>query len=170
MSGCSVAGMAVGSSHPVDVGAGVSSPSERRPAPPLRVVPSSVGVSARMSRHPRRDTGPELALRRLLHAAGYRFRIQYPVPGMPRRTIDIAFTKRLVAVFVDGCFWHGCRLHRTVPNSNAAWWRDKLSKNVARDGETDRHLREQGWRVVRVWEHERAVDAIARIRDQIVAS
>ena len=129
--------------------------------PPLR--PSSASVSQQMSRHPRRDTGPELALRRALHAAGYRYRVQYPVPGWPRRTIDIAFTKRKVAVFVDGCFWHGCSIHRGVPTANKAWWQEKLTKNVARDVETTAHLLALGWNVVRVWEHEAAADALARI-------
>lgn len=86
---------------------------------------SSAAVSARMSRHPRRDTGPELVLRRALHAAGLRYRVGYPVPGLPRRTIDIAFTRAKVAVFVDGCFWHGCEQHRTVPTANGAWWAEK---------------------------------------------
>jgi DNA mismatch endonuclease (patch repair protein) len=82
------------------------------------MVPSSVQVSERMSKHPRRDTGPELELRRLLHTAGLRYRVQYPVPGWKRRTIDIAFTRRKVAVFINGCFWHGCTKHRGVPASN----------------------------------------------------
>jgi DNA mismatch endonuclease (patch repair protein) len=116
-----------------------------------------------MSRHPRRDTGPELALRKVLHAAGYRYRIQYPVPGRPRRTIDVAFTKQKVAVFVDGCFWHGCTTHRGVPTANNAWWQAKLAKNLTRDADTSAHLRELGWAVVRAWEHEAPDEALARI-------
>jgi DNA mismatch endonuclease (patch repair protein) len=108
---------------------------------------SSPLVSAQMSRHPRRDSGPELALRRALHSAGFRFRVQYPVPGMPRRTIDVAFTRRRLAVFVDGCFWHGCREHRGIPSVNTEWWRKKLAGNAARDLETDSHLRSLGWNV-----------------------
>jgi DNA mismatch endonuclease (patch repair protein) len=125
--------------------------------------PSSEGISIRMSRHPRRDTGPEMLLRRALHAAGYRFRVQYPVPGMRRRTIDVAFTRRRVAIFVDGCFWHGCTEHRSVPASNEAWWQEKLAKNAARDAETNDHLSREGWRVVRVWEHEAIPTALSRI-------
>ncbi|MFC8099978.1 very short patch repair endonuclease [Streptomyces sp. NPDC057363] len=124
------------------------------------VVPSSAAVSARMSRQGSRDTAPEIAVRRLLHAAGLRYRVNVPVPGMPRRTIDIAFTKARVAVFLDGCFWHGCPQHATHPKANAAWWRTKLDKNMARDRETSEQLRKEGWTVLRFWEHE-APDAIA---------
>ena len=133
------------------------------PPSDLRPVPSSVSVSEQMSRHPRRDTGPELALRKLLHAAGYRYRVQYPVPGRPRRTIDVAFTKQRVAVLVDGCFWHGCAIHRTVPIANNVWWQSKLAKNLARDADTTAHLQELGWSVVRVWEHESTEEALGRI-------
>ena len=80
-------------------------------------------VSARMRKQARRDTGPELQLRSALHRRGYRFRVNYPVPGLPRRSIDIAFTKMRVAVFVDGCFWHACPVHAIWPRANAAWWR-----------------------------------------------
>ncbi|MFE9394514.1 very short patch repair endonuclease [Streptomyces flavidovirens] len=117
-------------------------------------IPSSAGVSARMSRQGSRDTSAEIAVRRLLHAAGLRYRVNVPVPGMPRRTIDIAFGRAKIAVFLDGCFWHGCPQHATQPKSNAEWWRTKLDKNIARDRETTEHLEAQGWTVLRFWEHE----------------
>jgi len=120
-----------------------------------RPVPSSVAVSVRMSRHPRRDTGPELALRRLLHAAGYRYRVNFPVPGLPRRSIDIAFTRAKVAVFIDGCFWHACPDHGQVPTANNAWWIAKLDRNRERDVATTAHLAALGWTVLRLWEHTR---------------
>ncbi|MEU6067246.1 very short patch repair endonuclease [Streptomyces sp. NPDC047082] len=107
-----------------------------------------------MSRQVSRDTSPELAVRRLLHAAGLRYRLNVPVPGMRRRTIDIAFRGPKIAVFLDGCFWHGCPQHATHPKSNAEWWRTKLDKNMARDLETTRHLEAEGWTVLRFWEHE----------------
>lgn len=88
-------------------------------------VPSSLSVSARMSRQGSRDTKPELEVRKLLHAAGLRYRVNVPVPGMRRRTIDIAFGPARVAVFMDGCFWHGCPLHATHPRANAEWWRTR---------------------------------------------
>lgn len=129
----------------------VSTP--RAPAP---------GVRARMQRQRRRDTNPELELRRVLHARGLRYRVNWPVPGRVRRTIDIAFTRRKVAVFVDGCFWHACPAHATSPKANAEWWRTKLATNVARDRDTDELLREAGWTVVRIWEHEEPT-AAARV-------
>jgi DNA mismatch endonuclease (patch repair protein) len=107
-----------------------------------------------MSAARRRDTAAEVALRRALHAMGLRYRVAYPVPGQRRRTIDVAFTRARIAVFVDGCFWHGCPDHGTRPKSNSEWWKTKLAANHARDRDTDRILAELGWLVVRVWEHE----------------
>jgi DNA mismatch endonuclease (patch repair protein) len=109
-----------------------------------------------MSTAKRRDTSAELALRRELHALGLRYRVAYPVPGQRRRTIDVAFTRAKVAVFVDGCFWHGCPEHGTKPRSNSEWWSTKLAANKARDRDTDRFLHGLGWAVVRVWEHQDA--------------
>lgn len=125
--------------------------------------PSSEAVSARMSVAARRDTAPEVALRRALHAAGHRFRVVYPVPGNRRRTIDIAFTRARLAVFVDGCFWHGCPEHGTRPKANSEWWTTKLATNKARDEDTGRLLTEAGWHVVRVWEHEDVRTAMGRV-------
>jgi DNA mismatch endonuclease (patch repair protein) len=88
-----------------------------------------------------------------------RFRVDWPLPGLPRRRADIAFTRRGVAVFVDGCFWHACPEHRTAPASNADWWATKLENNVRRDRDTDEHLRAAGWTVLRFWEHENSVVA-----------
>ncbi|MFI0571292.1 very short patch repair endonuclease [Streptomyces tendae] len=128
-------------------------------------VPSSASVSARMSRQGSRDTAPEIAVRRLLHASGLRYRVNVPVPGMPRRTIDIVFPRAKVAIFLDGCFWHGCPLHATQPKSNAEWWRTKLDKNMARDVETTGHLRDQGWTVLRFWEHEAPEDVANQVSE-----
>ncbi|MCL2453876.1 MAG: very short patch repair endonuclease [Micrococcales bacterium] len=120
-----------------------------------------------MSTAKRRDTAAELALRQLLHAQGLRYRVAYPVPGQRRRTIDVAFTRARVAVFVDGCFWHGCPEHGTRPRSNSDWWTTKLAANRARDLDTDRLLGELGWTVVRVWEHEEPDAAALRVRQAI---
>ncbi|PSM43752.1 very short patch repair endonuclease [Streptomyces dioscori] len=125
--------------------------------------PSSSAVSARMSKQARRDTAPEVAVRKLLHAAGRRYRLNVRVPGMSRRTIDIAFTRAKVAVFMDGCFWHGCPQHATRPKANAEWWREKLDRNMARDAETTRHLVSSGWTVLRFWEHEAPGDVAERV-------
>ena len=120
-------------------------------------------VSARMAGLARRDTAPEVAIRRLLHAQGLRYRVAYPVPGLRRRSIDIAFTRRKVAVFVDGCFWHGCPEHGTRPRANASWWATKLAANGARDADTTARLVDQGWEVIRAWEHEAPGEVIMRI-------
>ena len=121
-----------------------------------------------MGRQSRRDTAPELALRRELHARGRRYRICWPVPGLPRRTIDIAFTRSRVAVFVHGCFWHGCPAHGTSPRANSEWWSQKLGRNVERDLETVNHLEDQGWQVIIVWEHDSVEVAAARVHAALV--
>ncbi|WP_404383543.1 very short patch repair endonuclease [Knoellia locipacati] len=115
---------------------------------------SSESVRARLSAQAVRDTKPELALRRELHKRGLRYRVNFPVPGLPRRTIDIAFTRQKVAVFVDGCFWHGCPDHSVPAKANAEWWVAKLQANVERDLGTSQFLENQGWRVLRLWEHD----------------
>ena len=117
-------------------------------------LPTTPAVSERMSRQRTTGTAPELALRRELHRRGRRYRVDYPLPGMTRRRADIAFIRAKVAVFVDGCFWHGCPVHGTMPRSNAAWWAAKLARNAERDRETDERLRAASWTVVRIWEHE----------------
>ncbi len=127
------------------------------------VTPSSSSVSARMSRQASKDTAVELAVRRLLHAAGLRYRVEYPVPGMPRRRIDVAFPRARLAVLIDGCFWHGCPEHATQPKSNAEWWRQKLDRNMTRDVETTNHLMAAGWEVLRFWEHEAPEDVALRV-------
>lgn len=129
----------------------------------------SPGASGRMSRQRRRDTAPELTLRRALHAKGRRFRVDAPLPGMSRRRADLLFTRRRVAVFVDGCFWHACPEHRTTPSANADWWRKKLRRNVERDHDTDEHLAAIGWRVVRIWEHTPLDVAVATV-EQVLDS
>ncbi|MGW7298709.1 very short patch repair endonuclease [Streptomyces sp. NPDC054829] len=116
-----------------------------------------------MSKQSSRDTVPEVAVRRLLHGAGLRYRVNVPVPGMPRRTIDVVFPRARIAVFMDGCFWHGCPEHATQPKSNAEWWRQKLDRNMARDVETTERLVEAGWEVLRFWEHEAPADVAVRI-------
>jgi DNA mismatch endonuclease (patch repair protein) len=107
-----------------------------------------------MSTLARRDTKPEMQLRSELHRRGLRFRVQVRVPGNRRRTIDIAFTRVRLAVYVDGCFWHGCPEHHVRPRANAEWWDWKVARNQSRDRDTDQLLMNQGWSVVRVWEHE----------------
>jgi DNA mismatch endonuclease (patch repair protein) len=111
-----------------------------------------------------RDTAPELALRRELHRRGLRYRVDMPVvPGLRRRA-DIVFTRARVAVFVDGCYWHGCPQHATFAKSNAEFWAAKIAANQARDADTGRRLRQAGWTVVRVWEHDTAEAAADQVQ------
>jgi DNA mismatch endonuclease (patch repair protein) len=100
-----------------------------------------------------RDTAPELALRRELHRRGLRYRVNHrPEPDL-RVTADVVFTRRKVAVFVDGCFWHRCPEHATAPHANATWWAEKLQRTVDRDRAADTALSQRGWTVIRIWEH-----------------
>lgn len=128
-----------------------------------RPLPAHDWVRKRMSAQKTSGTRPELELRRLLHARGLRYRVAFPVPGMPRRTIDIAFTRAKLAVLVDGCFWHGCPVHAVPPRNNAAWWAEKLERNRQRDSETNQALEAAGWRVARFWEHESAEASARRV-------
>jgi DNA mismatch endonuclease (patch repair protein) len=130
---------------------------------------STPGVRRRMQAQRTRDTAPELAVRRLLHHAGLRYRVDRPpLPGLRRRA-DIVFGPARVAVYIDGCFWHGCPQHGNQPRANSGYWDAKLAGNRQRDVDTDRRLADAGWHVVRAWEHE-PPQAVARRVQQVVAS
>jgi DNA mismatch endonuclease (patch repair protein) len=103
-----------------------------------------------MSRIRGKNTKPEMTLRRALWSAGLRYRLHHGVPGRP----DIAFPGSRVAVFCDGCFWHGCPIHSVSPKTNASFWKTKIGKNRARDERVAATLRAEGWKVIRFWEHE----------------
>jgi DNA mismatch endonuclease, patch repair protein len=107
-----------------------------------------------MARTGRRDTKPEITLRRLLHDRGLRYRVDRAVLAGVRRRGDVVFGPTKVIVFVDGCFWHGCPDHATWPTHNAEFWREKIETNRLRDRDTDERLADAGWEVVRIWEHE----------------
>jgi len=127
------------------------------------MTPSSAGVSERMSRVRRRDTAPELELRSELHRRGLRYRVdRRPLEGIPSRA-DLVFGPAKVAVYVDGCFWHSCPEHGTMPRSNEAFWLQKLTRNQERDAATNAALTEAGWTVVRIWEHEEIAEAADRV-------
>jgi DNA mismatch endonuclease, patch repair protein len=117
--------------------------------------PTSAAVTAAMKGNKRADTKPELALRSALHRLGLRFRKDHLLCTSQgsKVKVDIAFTRARVAVFVDGCFWHGCSEHGNTPKANTAYWGPKLRRNRDRDERVNRELREDGWKVVRVWEH-----------------
>lgn len=134
-----------------------------------RATPSSPEVSRRMQRVRQKDTSAESAVRHELHALGLRYRVQVPVLTRPRRVADVAFMGSRVAVFVDGCFWHGCPSHATWPKQNAGFWRAKIEANQVRDRDTDARLRAAGWQVVRVWAHETPSEAASRIAELVRA-
>ena len=118
--------------------------------------PTSPTATKKMRSNRRSDTKPEVSLRSLLHRCGLRFRKDYPIhlPGGKRVHADIAFTRTKTAVFVDGCFWHCCPEHGTIPKSNQEYWVPKLKQNVDRDRAIDRELMAAGWTVLRFWEHD----------------
>ena len=127
-------------------------------------VPSSPGASATMRANRRRDTGPERRLRSALHHRGWRFRVDFPVEAADRRVRpDIVFTRRRLAVFVDGCFWHVCPDHGQQPRANASYWKPKLQRNVERDRADNQSLEASGWGVIRIWEHEDVQSAVAAV-------
>jgi len=127
----------------------------------------SKAVSGAMRKMPEHSTGPEMAVRRLLFANGLRYRVQYPVPGAPRRSIDIAFPGKKIAIFIDGCFWHGCSEHRNIPSHNRDWWQNKIDQNRLRDRDTDEKLRGAGWLVLRYWEHDSTERIVSEIHEVI---
>ena len=114
-----------------------------------------------------RDTLPELALRSEIHRLGLRYRVSTRPERAVRRTADVVFRAARVAVFVDGCFWHGCPDHFVAPKTNPDYWLSKIKGNVRRDRDTDRALTESGWLVIRVWEHEASKSAAARIAAEV---
>jgi DNA mismatch endonuclease (patch repair protein) len=120
-------------------------------------------VSAQMSRMPRSATTRELILRKGLHAQGLRYTVnRRDLPGTP----DIVFSRAKLAVFVDGCFWHGCPEHGVLPKHNRHWWKAKLERNVERDREKDEELKEMGWLPMHFWEHEDLDNAVKNIVEQ----
>lgn len=136
----------------------------------IRPAASSTSVSARMSKQRRRDTGAELLVRHLLHARGVRYRVDVRLEKDFRCKADMAWKTLRLAVFIDGCFWHGCPEHATKPRANEEWWRRKLEGNVARDRRIDAELAARGWSVMRFWEHEEpavVADAICEKLDEL---
>lgn len=117
-----------------------------------------------------RDTKPERLIRQLVHANGLRYRVATrPLPDL-RRTADLVFRPAKVAVFIDGCYWHGCPEHYVSPRTNPGYWSDKVARNMARDRDTDKRLQEAGWLVMRFWEHQNsdtcALTIVNTVRDR----
>lgn len=129
---------------------------------------SSDVIRRRMQNTKRRDTKPELELRSELRRMGLRYRVDYAIKGS-RRKSDIVFRRERVIVYVDGCFWHGCPEHGTVPKQNHEWWVEKIATNRRRDADTDAMLTADGWHVLRVWEHDDPGAAAAVVRSVVLA-
>lgn len=126
--------------------------------------PSSENARLTMKANRRRDTSIELAVRRRLHAAGLRYRVDYAAdPSDRRRRADIVFTRARLVVFIDGCFWHGCPDHFIMPKSNVDYWRHKIERNMERDRDSVARLEAAGWSVLRFWEHQAPDDVAASI-------
>lgn len=124
---------------------------------------SSPAVRRVMQGNRKRDTRPEVALRRVLHARGLRYRVAAkPLPDRPW-TADLVFRRARLAVFVDGCYWHGCPQHYACPRTNATYWEGKLARNRARDAQVDADLKGAGWTPLRIWEHEPVETAAKRV-------
>ncbi|MEO6503520.1 MAG: very short patch repair endonuclease [Jatrophihabitantaceae bacterium] len=126
---------------------------------------STPAVRSSMRSNKSRDTKPELAVRRAIHALGLRYRVcERPLPAV-RRTVDVVFRRDQVAVEIRGCFWHGCAEHYRGPSANGDYWAAKVARNIARDADTERRLAEAGWTLLVVWEHEDPQSAALRVRD-----
>lgn len=131
----------------------------------LYPAPLNAGRSRNMQANRRSDTKPEVRLRKALHHLGYRYRkdLLIRLPELRVRP-DIVFTKRKVAVFIDGCFWHVCPQHGRQPTTNEWYWTPKLQRNLERDNAANTALREAGWTVLRIWEHESLEAAVEAVR------
>ena len=128
---------------------------------------TSPAVRRVMQGNKSRDTRPEVAVRCAVHAMGMRYRVaERPVAAL-RRTADLVFSRARIAVFVDGCFWHGCPAHHSPPKSNAGYWAAKIATNKARDAHTTASLEDAGWTVMRFWSHEEPRGVATRIAAEV---
>lgn len=119
----------------------------------------------------RRDTRPELALRRELHRLGLRYRVDFPIRPAGQCLIrpDVVFPSRRIALYVDGCFWHGCPDHGTRASTNRDYWAEKIAANRARDARLTQALEEDGWAVLRFWEHDDPTASAYRVKEVVTA-
>jgi DNA mismatch endonuclease (patch repair protein) len=138
-----------------------------RTVPPAPPKASSANVRAIMQANRSKDTRPELALRSAVHRLGLRFRKHRRPISTLRCEADLVFPTERVAVFIDGCFWHGCAEHRQRPRTNEAYWEPKIEANIARDRRNDAQLSAAGWLVVRAWEHEEVEKVAARVAEAV---
>lgn len=137
----------------------------RRPEPSPKAADEATRL--RMSRTRSRNNARELSLRSALHRRGLRFRLHRKVLAGSTRTVDIVFPRAMLAIFLDGCFWHGCPLHASWPKTNGDWWRSKIEVNRRRDRDTDERLAAIGWGVLRIWGHESLKEAVTRVESTL---
>jgi DNA mismatch endonuclease, patch repair protein len=129
--------------------------------------PTSTAATRVMKGNRRRDTKPELAVRSAVHGRSLRYRVDEQPLSNLRRRADLVFRPSKVAVFVDGCLWHGCPEHCRIPTANEAYWSAKIERNIARDRDTNARLQEAGWLPVRIWEHEDPDEAADRVTEAV---
>lgn len=135
------------------------------PPPPTAISPA---VAAVMRGNKKADTRPELRARSALHAAGFRFRKSLVITTRNRRVVvDVAFPARRLAVLIDGCFWHSCPVHGTRPTSHVGYWSWKLARNAERDRLVEEELRDVGWSVLRIWEHEPTDQVVSMVKTKL---
>ncbi|WP_093477387.1 MULTISPECIES: very short patch repair endonuclease [unclassified Streptomyces] len=150
-----------------------ASPSEPDPqttwVPPEGSWASSAARRRNMQAIRSRDTTPERLIRRLVHAKGLRYRVAARPESALRRTADMVFRPAKVAVFIDGCYWHGCPEHYVSPKTNPGYWSDKVARNMARDRDTNERLRAAGWLVLRFWEHQSAEECSEAICQAVIS-
>ncbi|MFP3709386.1 very short patch repair endonuclease [Paraburkholderia sp. SIMBA_009] len=132
-----------------------------------RILSSSPEASHRMAKVRQTGTNAEIALRREMFRIGLRYRVDYEVLKKPRRIADIVFPGRKIAIFVDGCFWHGCPEHATWPKRNAEFWRQKIEANRQRDADTNERLQSLGWTVLRFWSHQSPTEAARTVAHMV---
>jgi DNA mismatch endonuclease, patch repair protein len=132
-------------------------PQQALPAPPSASTPAARNT---MQGNRRRDTRPELAVRREAHRRGLRYRVDAQPVSWLRRRADLVFPRDRIAVFVDGCFWHGCPQHFKPPSTNSGYWSVKIARNVHRDRDTNARLASEGWQAICSWEHENPAEVV----------
>ena len=134
-----------------------------------KITPLDAATRRRMRSVGQADTAAEVAIRRILWARGLRYRKDRKPLAMLRTKADLVLVGPRVAVYIDGCFWHGCPEHATWPKNNESFWRKKIETNMARDRRIDEELQAAGWLVVRVWEHEDPEGAARRVEEIVRA-
>ena len=140
-------------------------PSAKAPVSPK---PLTGAIARRMRAVKQKNTAPELELRTALHRLGLRYRVNASTLPHSRFRADIVFRRGKVAIFVNGCFWHGCATHRTIPRNNFSWWAQKLENTRIRDRRIDSDLKLAGWFPIRVWEHDDFYRAAHAIRAVVI--